>query len=152
MRKSSLRLLPSAFYLPSPALHPVVDKIPAINNSVKMKNITVSVEDEIYHRARVAAAERKTSVSALVREHLIAVAMEEAEALIHSWKRFPILPLSVENLEAALAGHQRWQLSYCDAAIVEAAREAKCETLLSADLNPGQYYGGVRVINPFLED
>lgn len=35
-----------------------------------MKNITVSVPDEVYRRARVLAAERSTSVSALVREHL----------------------------------------------------------------------------------
>ena len=35
-----------------------------------MKNITVSVSDEVYRRARVRAAERDTSVSALVRELL----------------------------------------------------------------------------------
>ncbi len=35
-----------------------------------MRNITVSVPDHIYHRARVRAAERETSVSALVREFL----------------------------------------------------------------------------------
>ena len=36
-----------------------------------MKNITVSVPDEVYHRARVLAAERDTSVSALVSEFLL---------------------------------------------------------------------------------
>ena len=35
-----------------------------------VKNITVSVDDEVYHAARVAAARRKTSVSAFVREAL----------------------------------------------------------------------------------
>ncbi len=35
-----------------------------------MSSITVSVPDDIYHRARVRAAERETSVSALVREFL----------------------------------------------------------------------------------
>ena len=35
-----------------------------------MKNITVSVDDEVYHAARVAAARQKTSVSAYVREAL----------------------------------------------------------------------------------
>lgn len=44
-----------------------------------MKNITVSVEDEIYRRARVKAAERETSVSALVRQFLLAVAQEESD-------------------------------------------------------------------------
>lgn len=35
-----------------------------------MKNLTVSLPDDIYRRARVAAAARDTSVSALVREFL----------------------------------------------------------------------------------
>lgn len=36
-----------------------------------------------------------------------------------------------------------------DAAIIEAARNAGCDTVLSEDLNHGQDYGGVRVVNPF---
>ena len=35
-----------------------------------MKNITLSIDDELYERSRVVAAQRKTSVSGLVREHL----------------------------------------------------------------------------------
>jgi hypothetical protein len=35
-----------------------------------MKNITVSVDDDTYRRARIAAAERDTSVTALVRRFL----------------------------------------------------------------------------------
>ena len=36
----------------------------------KVKNITVSLDDETYRRARMAAAERGTSVSALVKVFL----------------------------------------------------------------------------------
>jgi len=39
-----------------------------------VKNITVSVDDEVYRRARVKAAERDTSVSALVRQFLVDLA------------------------------------------------------------------------------
>jgi plasmid stability protein len=39
-----------------------------------VRNITVSLPDEIYRRARVKAAERDTSVSALVREFLTQLA------------------------------------------------------------------------------
>jgi len=35
-----------------------------------MKNITVSVDDETYRRARIKAAERETSLSALVKQFL----------------------------------------------------------------------------------
>jgi plasmid stability protein len=44
-----------------------------------MKNITVSVDEETYRRARVAAAERDTSVSALVKEFLRNLAAGESE-------------------------------------------------------------------------
>jgi plasmid stability protein len=44
-----------------------------------MKNITVSVDDETYRRARVKAAEHDTSVSALVRRFLSELATEESD-------------------------------------------------------------------------
>ena len=44
-----------------------------------MKNITVSVPDEVYHKARVKAAEEETSVSAKVRRFLMEFAEEESE-------------------------------------------------------------------------
>ena len=45
-----------------------------------MRNITVSVDDETYKRARVAAAERDTSVSALVKAYLEQLASHETES------------------------------------------------------------------------
>jgi hypothetical protein len=42
-----------------------------------VKNITVSVDDEIYRRARAKAAEQDTSLSALVRRFLIELVSEE---------------------------------------------------------------------------
>ncbi len=44
-----------------------------------MKNITVSLPDDIYRRARIKAAERDTSVSALVREFLTSLSEEESD-------------------------------------------------------------------------
>jgi uncharacterized protein YdaU (DUF1376 family) len=43
-----------------------------------MKNITVTVDDETYRRARVKAAERDTSVSALVKHFLGELAGSES--------------------------------------------------------------------------
>lgn len=44
-----------------------------------MKNITVSVDDETYRRARMKAVEQDTSVSALVRRFLAELAGEESD-------------------------------------------------------------------------
>jgi hypothetical protein len=42
-----------------------------------VKNITVSVDDETYRRARTKAAERDTSLSALVRRFLVELVSED---------------------------------------------------------------------------
>ena len=57
--------------------------------------------------------------------------------------------MTEQVLDAALATVVRFQISYWDAAIIEAARALGCDTVLSEDLNDGQDYAGVRVLNPF---
>jgi hypothetical protein len=44
-----------------------------------MKNITVSLDDEVYRRARMKAAELDTSVSALVKKYLVDLAGQETD-------------------------------------------------------------------------
>jgi predicted nucleic acid-binding protein len=78
-----------------------------------------------------------------------ALSHEEATGLIRSWNRFDPVSITPEILDAALVARERWGISYWDAAIIEAARNAGCDTVLSEDLNDGQDYGGVRVVNPF---
>jgi plasmid stability protein len=44
-----------------------------------VKNITVSVDDETYRKARIRAAETGTSVSAMVRHYLEALSSDESD-------------------------------------------------------------------------
>jgi len=44
-----------------------------------MKNITVSLDEDTYRRARMIAAQRDTSVSALVKQFLLDLASDETE-------------------------------------------------------------------------
>ena len=74
---------------------------------------------------------------------------EQAVKLIQSFQRFPVQDIASEILTAALTVRQRYQLSYWDAAIIEASRAMGYSQVLSEDLNDGQDYGGVRVTNPF---
>ncbi|MBX3561905.1 MAG: hypothetical protein KF780_08840 [Sphingomonas sp.] len=46
-----------------------------------MKNVTISLDDETHRRARIRAAELGTSLSALVRELLVAEAERNEEGL-----------------------------------------------------------------------
>lgn len=73
----------------------------------------------------------------------------DATALIACWLRFPVQENTVALLQAALTAKARFQISFWDAAIIEAARAAGCRHVLSEDLNSGQDYDGLVVINPF---
>lgn len=64
-----------------------------------MKNITVSLDDETYRRARIKAAETSTSVSALVKGFLVHLTTSETET--ESRKR-----LQNETLAAIRASRQ----------------------------------------------
>lgn len=64
--------------------------------------------------------------------------------------RFPVEAITVPLMQSALSTSARWQISYWDAAIIEAARASDCQEVLSEGLNHSQNYGGVIVTNPFL--
>jgi predicted nucleic acid-binding protein len=78
-----------------------------------------------------------------------AISHQQAVRLIESFGRFPVQDITSAIMTAALRSRERFQLSYWDAAIIEAARAIGCTHVLSEDLNDGQDYGGVTVTNPF---
>ncbi|MGE4424924.1 MAG: PIN domain-containing protein, partial [Solirubrobacteraceae bacterium] len=74
---------------------------------------------------------------------------QQAAGHVEAFARFPVQDTTVEVVRAALATRERIQISYWDAAIIEAARAVGCGVVLSEDLGDGQDYAGVRVENPF---
>jgi predicted nucleic acid-binding protein len=74
---------------------------------------------------------------------------EQTVKLVESFLRFPVTDVTTQMMLAALATRHRFQISYWDAAILEAARALGCETVLSEDLSDSQDYAGVSVQNPF---
>jgi predicted nucleic acid-binding protein len=74
---------------------------------------------------------------------------EQAGALVESFRRFSVQETTIGVVLGAMATRQRFDISYWDAAIVDAARALGCEVVLSEDLSDGQDYAGVRVENPF---
>ena len=74
---------------------------------------------------------------------------ELAVALMDEYRVFPTVatdyPLIVEAVELSL----RHGISYWDAAVLAAAEALEAPTLYTEDLNHGQRYGQVLVVNPF---
>jgi predicted nucleic acid-binding protein len=78
-----------------------------------------------------------------------ALTYQQTLGLIQSFMRFPIQQIGMAVVLLAMASSREFQISYWDAAIIEAARVMKCDIVLSEDLSHGQDYGGVVVVNPF---
>ncbi len=62
------------------------------------------------------------------------------------------LPVDSKLIERALSLQDRFSLSYWDALIVGAAQIADCRHLLTEDLQAGQRFDAVRVVDPFEHD
>ena len=56
---------------------------------------------------------------------------------------------TVEDIQEAIAIQTSYDLSFWDAMIVRSSIRLGCDTLWSEDLNAGQRYAGVVVVNPF---
>lgn len=76
--------------------------------------------------------------------------IDQATEYVKTWLNFPTASLTPATVLQALEIQARYKVSYWDAAIVAAAREIGCHTIYTEDLNHGQEYEGVKVLNPFL--
>ena len=74
---------------------------------------------------------------------------EEAEQIIAHIAILPVVEIDFTLVQRAIGTCRRYQISYWDALIVAAAERAACARILSEDLNPGQSYNGIPVVNPF---
>ena len=75
---------------------------------------------------------------------------DDAVVPLQSLVRIPVCPITRELVMEAVELRQRCKISYWDAAIIAAAKQMGCTAVYSEDLNPGQNYDGVAVINPFV--
>ncbi len=73
----------------------------------------------------------------------------EAVILLTGLSRIPTCPITRELVMEAVELRERYRISYWDGAIIAAAKQMGCITVYSEDLNPGQNYDGVTVVNPF---
>ncbi len=65
---------------------------------------------------------------------------------------FPIRPLRAELVRSAVRRSVASRLSYWDALIIESALDAGATVLLTEDLQHGQAFAHLRVVNPFADD
>jgi predicted nucleic acid-binding protein len=72
-----------------------------------------------------------------------------ARQLVEDYLRWEVVVNDGTSILEALDLAARYQLSFWDALIVQAANASGAAVLLTEDLNPGQRYAAVEVANPF---
>ncbi|MFM2197422.1 MAG: hypothetical protein RLZZ505_854 [Verrucomicrobiota bacterium] len=105
----------------------------------------------------------------LMLDGCFALSAQVLQEFIANALRKPRLGISEENIDAtlqlatlvrvqavtrevvmnAVALRRKHGISQWDATILAAAKELGCEVVYSEDMNHGQDYGGIRVMNPF---
>jgi predicted nucleic acid-binding protein len=83
------------------------------------------------------------------RKKFIPLEPEQAIAWVDQLASQPVVPVDHMIVQEAVGLSQRYRISYWDAALIAAAEAINAKTLYTEDLNHGQKYGSVTVINPF---
>jgi len=74
---------------------------------------------------------------------------ESAKEIVADLSHWHMHVPAADDVLGAIGVHQRAEISFWDSMIVHSAAEMGCDVLYSEDLNAGQNYSGVRVVNPF---
>lgn len=72
--------------------------------------------------------------------------------IIHNFRNMEIVNSDLLLIEEAIDISVISQLSFWDSLVIAAAEKANCEFVFSEDLNVGQNYRGVLLLNPLKED
>lgn len=77
--------------------------------------------------------------------------VDEVRRLIREYSTWEVVTNTSESVIGALEIETRYQTSFWDALIRQAAEDAGATVLYSEDLATGQRYGTIRVVNPLIE-
>jgi predicted nucleic acid-binding protein len=102
-------------------------------------------------------SERYPAISVQVLQELFVnlrrrdVPPSEARETLRDYAAWRVAETTVALCLQATDEVERWQVSFWDGLILAAARSMGATTLWSEDLNVGQDYGGIHVVNPLAE-
>ena len=88
--------------------------------------------------------------STLTRKLRPAFDPKEAREIVQELAAWRPIPVDLHIVQRAWSLESTYSLPWWDALIVAAAQVSRCSVLLTEDLQHGQVFGAVRVVNPFL--
>lgn len=75
--------------------------------------------------------------------------LPKAADIVREYLTWTVVENTAELLLAGIVLQQKAKLSFWDAMVVQAAVSVGCDRLYTEDLNAGQRFGPVQVVNPF---
>jgi predicted nucleic acid-binding protein len=131
-----------------------------LDTNIFVYAVSAAEEDQEKRRiARQLLADKEFSLSLQIVQEFINTCLNKArlgqsrEAIARTVEillAYPCLSPSTDLIRHAFALQGRYQISYWDAVVLAAAMELGCTKLYTEDLNHGQAYESVHVINPFV--
>jgi predicted nucleic acid-binding protein len=85
----------------------------------------------------------------VTRKPLVPLSPPTALTWIEHLSQVSLVVVDADLIKAAVLLAVRFRISYWDAAILAAAERADAPVVYSEDLNHGQHYGAVQVLDPF---
>ncbi len=118
------------------------DKFTIANELIQNERFCVSAQvlQEFYVAAQKSYPGKPTAIP---------LSEPEASEWVGWLEQFCEVVTDVFLVQQAIETAREFRISYWDAAIIAAAARASAPILYSEDLNHGQYYGAVQVMNPF---
>lgn len=86
----------------------------------------------------------------LTRKLKAGIEPSEAREIVSEISAWRPIPVDLSVIRRAWSLEQRYSLSWWDSLIVAAAQVGQCTVLLTEDLQHGQVFDGVCVVNPFV--
>ena len=74
---------------------------------------------------------------------------EQASTAVETFAELPVVSIDARLVRDAIETSRQNQVSYWDGLILVAAREGRCDVLLTEDLAHGSTIGGVQIESPF---
>jgi len=103
-----------------------------------------TAEDEFVVSAQVLAEFYWTAV------RLKVMGQAQAQAVVRLWSEHDVVVQTPDLVLRAISLHREHSLAFWDALIVQAALDARCDLLLSEDLQHGRRFGDLEIRNPFV--
>ena len=85
----------------------------------------------------------------LTRKLTVPLDEDRASEVVDRLSALPVVATDAELVRRAVDSARRFKVAIWDAMIIESARTGGCQRILSEDLQDGQDFDGVVVVNPF---